>query len=473
MFVTQGVLPFKVELIEDGEAVTAHGALPLVVEALRRWVPERSYRVLAKALGYASLSPVRRHLESLGVLVIAGGEHLEDLAVLRSDAGLETLLGFRLSSPTRGQGVPVPLPPGGGRPPADRSRGRGPVGARQGDDPAGGAGADGAGPSPAGRGGRGPGGAHGVHRHPGRGRDDRRGPQGGGVDGVRRHGGIPAPDGVLGGGWGVGGRSVPSTAMSRPRLARRPFWNTPSGHCPPGSSSVGCLADTALYDEDALTWAADEGIGFAVSADLTQALAHAITEVAEDAWQPYRGREDREADGEERQWAEVVFVPNWARNAKKHGDAFRYLAIRVRSRQGELFQDSPAWRHFAVVTNLPDEGEAILRWQRGKQGTVEHGHGVMKNDLGGGVLPCGRFGANAAWWRLNVLAHNLLVFLQAGALPPALAKARPKTLRFCLFHVAGRVVRHARRWILKLSAELPWAAAFVQARRWLAAWAPS
>lgn len=245
------------------------------------------------------------------------------------------------------------------------------------------------------------------------------------------------------------------------------------GALPAGILERRLRADTALYDEDALTWAADEGIGFAVSADLTQALAHAITEVAEDAWQPYRGREDREADGEERQWAEVVFVPHWARNAKKHGDAFRYLAIRVRSRQGELFQDSPAWRHFAVVTNLPDEGEAILRWQRGKQGTVEHGHGGMKNDLGGGVLPCGRFGANAAWWRLNVLAHNLLVFLQAGALPPALAKARPKTLRFCLFHVAGRVVRHARRWILKLSAELPWAAAFVQARRWLAAWAPS
>jgi len=104
---------------------------------------------------------------------------------------------------------------------------------------------------------------------------------------------------------------------------------------------------------------------------------------------------------------------------------------------------------------------------------VEHGHGVVKNDLAGGVLPCGRFGANAAWWRLNLLAHNLLTFLQAGALPPAVAKARPKTLRFRLFNVAGRVVRHARCWILKLAAHIPWVEAFVQARRWLAAWARS
>jgi hypothetical protein len=202
-------------------------------------------------------------------------------------------------------------------------------------------------------------------------------------------------------------------------------------------------------------------------------LAYEIASLPEAAWQSYRGREARAADREERQWAEVVFVPNWARNHQKHGHAFRYLAIRVRSRQAELFEEEPVWRHFAVVTNQEGDGEAILRWQRGKQGTVEHGHGVVKNDLGGGVLPCGRFGANAAWWRLNLLAHNLLAFLQAGALPPALAKARPKTLRFRLFNVAGRVVRHARCWILKLAAHLPWAEAFVQARRWLAAWAPS
>lgn len=118
MVVAQSVLPFKVERIEDGEAVTAHGALPLVVEGLRRLVREEDYRALAQALGYASLAPVRRHLESLVALVVAGGEHLDDLEVLRADAGLEKLLGFRLSSPTRGQGLSVSLPPGGRRPPA-------------------------------------------------------------------------------------------------------------------------------------------------------------------------------------------------------------------------------------------------------------------------------------------------------------------------------------------------------------------
>jgi hypothetical protein len=32
---------------------------------------------------------------------------------------------------------------------------------------------------------------------------------------------------------------------------------------------------------------------------------------------------------------------------------------------------------------------------------------VMKTDLAGGQLPSGLFGANAAWWALMILAHNL------------------------------------------------------------------
>ena len=76
---------------------------------------------------------------------------------------------------------------------------------------------------------------------------------------------------------------------------------------------------------------------------------------------------------------------------------------------------------------------------------------MIKNDLAGGVLPCGRFGANAAWWRINVLVHNLMALLTAEALPPALARARPKTLRFRLFNLPGRLVRHARCWVPEFS----------------------
>ncbi len=97
----------------------------------------------------------------------------------------------------------------------------------------------------------------------------------------------------------------------------------------------------------------------------------------------------------------------------------------------------------------------------------------VKNDLAGGVMPCGRFGANAAWWRLNLLVHNLLVLLEVEALPDVLSRARPKTLRFRLFNLPGRIVRHARGWVLKLYQGLPFAEALVMARRRLVALASS
>jgi hypothetical protein len=100
-------------------------------------------------------------------------------------------------------------------------------------------------------------------------------------------------------------------------------------------------------------------------------------------------------------------------------------------------------------------GEHLLRWHREKQGTVEHAHGVMKNDLGGGTLPCGRFGANAAWWRLNALVVNLLQLVKVKALPPEMSLLRPKALRFRLLNIPGVVIRHARRVLLRLSEDHP------------------
>jgi hypothetical protein len=222
-------------------------------------------------------------------------------------------------------------------------------------------------------------------------------------------------------------------------------------------------ADSALYDEQALTWTDDENIEFAVSADMSKSLQAHVAALPESAWKPYRSQ--REDSTEQRQWAEVVFVPDWARNHKKDGEPFRYLAIRVRSRQRDMFvEDDVRWRHFAVVTNMSWDGARLLCWHREKQGTVEHGHGALKADLAGGTLPCGRFGANAAWWRLNVLVHNLLQLMKLVALPESMRSWRMKALRFRLLNIAGRLVRHARQLVLRISTHLPSAGVYVAAR---------
>ena len=54
----------------------------------------------------------------------------------------------------------------------------------------------------------------------------------------------------------------------------------------------------------------------------------------------------------------------------------------------------------------------MIEWHREKAGTIELVHDILKNDLGAGVLPSKYFGANAAWVRLAVMAHNVLTALK-------------------------------------------------------------
>ena len=105
----------------------------------------------------------------------------------------------------------------------------------------------------------------------------------------------------------------------------------------------------------------------------------------------------------------------------------------------------------------------LLQWHREKAGTIEAVHDILKNELAAGVLPCGRFGANAAWLRLAVLTHNVLTALKRLALPAELLAARPKRLRFLIFQTAGRMVHHARRVLLRLKV------AAERLQEWLAA----
>jgi Transposase DDE domain group 1 len=58
---------------------------------------------------------------------------------------------------------------------------------------------------------------------------------------------------------------------------------------------------------------------------------------------------------------------------------------------------------------------------------------------------------------LVLTAQDLTCWTQALLLNGPLAVAEPKTLRYRLLHIAARIVRHARRRILRLQACWPWA----------------
>ena len=140
-------------------------------------------------------------------------------------------------------------------------------------------------------------------------------------------------------------------------------------------------------------------------AGLAEMLGHEIPspEAARKFLYQFHDESRIEAAQQELAVGRVSYVPSGSETL----DEVRYLAIRVTRRRGGLFDDGTVAKHFAVVTNRFDfDGQRVLEWHREKAGSVEALHHVLKNEVAAGVLPCGRFGANAAWPRLAVLTHS-------------------------------------------------------------------
>jgi hypothetical protein len=202
--------------------------------------------------------------------------------------------------------------------------------------------------------------------------------------------------------------------------------------------------DSACHENDLLGWLKHPDreqepggrIGFALSARMSEELAKAIAKVPETDWKSF----DKEADGTQRQWAEVDFVPGQA-GEKKDSKPLRYVGLRLIKPQGVLFNDGTDRHHHAVVTNLAWHAVQLLKWHREKAGTVEHVHDEIKNALGGGHMPSQHFAVNAAWFKLALLAYNIASAIKGLCLSPEERTARFKKYRLLLVHLAGRMSR--------------------------------
>jgi hypothetical protein len=459
----QGLLPYGVEVVEAADTVTARGGLPVVVEAMRALGVSRAIKGHVRVRQRARGSDEVAMVEALVMLLAAGGECLDDLAVLRTDAGLCRLLGRALPSPDAGrrflyefrdqelveqarqQRAPGQVAYIPGESAALRGLAQVNVqllerGAAQGRSSK--ATLD-----------------HDATIQESHKRESLAHYQGG-------RGYQPSviywaeQDLVVADEYRDG--NVPA-GMENLRLIQRGV-----ASLPPTVTAYAFRADSACYDEDVLKWLATpqrpdgpQGqIAFTISADMTPELRTKCEALREGHWVLVEDRTEESVHA-----AEVEFTPgDWPKDAK----ALRYVAVRIRKKQGFLFAAGYDTKYLAVVSNRWElSGEELLRWHWAKAGTIEHVHDVTKNELGAAVPPCGRFGANAAWYRLSLLAYNILSAMKSLVLPATLSAARPKRLRFTLFTMAGRLISHAGKLVLQISAAAERLAGLREARRQL------
>jgi hypothetical protein len=212
--------------------------------------------------------------------------------------------------------------------------------------------------------------------------------------------------------------------------------------------------DSACWERELVHWLRDEQRGegpsgritFGISVRMTANLKKHILRLPQAVWKPYRDDPETQSECADmlNYWPEEEDRPEGA-------GPLGYIAIRMHKRQGALFADGSEAKYFVVASNEWEwSPKKLLEWHREKAGTIEAVHDVLKNELAGGVLPCGRFGANAAWLRLALITHNVLTALKRIGLPEPWLRCRPKRLRFQIFCSPAKLVRHARQLLLRV-----------------------
>jgi len=228
------------------------------------------------------------------------------------------------------------------------------------------------------------------------------------------------------------------------------------------SGQVMVRADSGYYRQDLIAATAAAKAWFSVTIRMDPSVRKAMTSIPDTSWTTIK-YPNAIWEPEDQRWiseaevAEIGFTA-FTSHPKKRQVPCRLVVRRVQrlnpaAKQGqdELFA---MWRHHGFVTNSTLSAIDADETHRD--------HAIIEQviaELKSGPLahaPSGKFTANAAWLTLACLSFNIL--RAAGAAASARhAKARWATLRTHLIAVPARIASSARRLVLHLPTDWPWA----------------
>ena len=210
----------------------------------------------------------------------------------------------------------------------------------------------------------------------------------------------------------------------------------------PAGRRIYFRSDSAAYQAEVINHYSQAGRTFTITADLDAAVKREIGNLPESAWQPYRTAEGIATD---REIAETVHSMNGTKQA------FRLMVLRWLNPQPNLFEANRYGYH-AVASNR-EESAAEVIWKHNGRGQSENWHKELKLDVGMEQMPCGQREANALYFAIGVLAYNLAQLLKRQVLPASYRTTTLATLRWKVYRLAGKLVRHARGLILQIKAD--------------------
>jgi len=211
--------------------------------------------------------------------------------------------------------------------------------------------------------------------------------------------------------------------------------------------------DSGFYSHGVVQACRKADVRYSVTIRLQPVHKEAISQIPKEAWVPI----PYFLDGAE--VAETEYIPFRDHHANK--TPVRLIVRRVRPTPGsQLDLFGREFTHHAFITDRAG-GTLELEADHRRHAEVENAIRDLKYGVGLNHMPSGKFGANAAWLALNVMAHNVARWVSRLGLGEALVTT--KRLRRRMFSASGSLTRSGRQLFLHLPRHWPWAAAFLEA----------
>ena len=228
-----------------------------------------------------------------------------------------------------------------------------------------------------------------------------------------------------------------------PGAGQLAFYQACKTRMPEGNRIARYRADSASYQAALINERETDQVRGAITADQDVAVKAVIAGLVPAAWQ-------EPEPGCGYQVADTVHSMNQTKAA------FRLSVKRKERQQPDLFDAAaaPYVYHVVASNGLAEEKTAheVLQWHN-QRGQAENVNKELKAGLGMEQLPCGDAGANAVFFRIGVLAYNLFIGVKRLACPASWAAQTIATVRWRLVQVAGRILRHAGRVVVRLVLE--------------------
>ena len=249
------------------------------------------------------------------------------------------------------------------------------------------------------------------------------------------------------------------------------------------TGALNVRADSGFYSKKVVRGCQRAGAHWSITVKLYPNVHAAISTIPDQAWTPIPYWLEDGAD---------VAVLDWAA-FKTHktdpGIPCRLVVRRTKPTPGSQLALLVDYSYHCFITDRAGDPVSLDAWHRA-HANCENAIKDLKYGVGLNHLPSGRFGANAAWLALNVIAHNLSRYtIRIGSLDtdtdaatgnhdnPATPHNSPDpqparephrknfvatdTLRRRYLAIPGRLTRSARRLTLHLPVRWPWARQFL------------